>query len=88
MNLNVIATLAETEKKNRESKYFETKRLEKEANNEKVSAALLSQEASNHVAMYRRIRNIFQAYRNSCSMAISVCQSSLKSFEREKSLPH
>jgi len=84
--LNVVATIADTQKKNIEDKYFvdlRNKKIKKKKG-DKVIAAVLDKESSVHVALYRRVRNIFQAYRDSCDRLISICQSSLKSLDKEQ----
>ena len=87
MYLNVVCMIAETEKINRESLYYYERKLELENEGiKKVVGSQIEREASNHVKNYRRVRNIFEAYKNSCDRAISVCQSSLKTWEREKGL--
>jgi|WetSurSiteA1Bulk_404760.scaffolds.fasta_scaffold00683_15 hypothetical protein len=86
--LNVVARIAETYKINAESKYYNVKRMELENEGHKTVAASLENEATEHVSDYRRIRNIFEGYRDSCDRLISVLQSSLKSAEREKGFAH
>jgi len=84
MSISIIATIADSEKTNRESRKYNTLRIEASNRGEKPVVAQLDREASAFVAPYRKIRNIFQAYRDVCDRAISVCQSSLRFMDKEK----
>lgn len=86
--LNVTAKIAETYKTNTEVKYYNTRKIElqKEAKAERITSAFLDKEASYHVTEYRRVANIFAAYRDSCDRIVSVLQSCLKSLDREKGM--
>ena len=77
--LEPILGLAITYKKNEEEIYYNKKRIaiEKEGT-KKFSSAPVEREASAHVADYRRVRNIIQAYVNSCKAMVSAIQSRLK----------
>ena len=86
--LNPITNELEADKKNIEDALFTTFRIKKEKAGEKITASSIEKEVSAIVAGWRRIRNKFQAYRDSCATGISVCQSSLKSVEKERKLPH
>lgn len=81
--LNPLLSLAETEKNNREVLYFHNLKIETEKRGEKFVSASGTVEASAHVATYRRIRNILEGYVESAKMAISTCQSVLKSLSDE-----
>jgi hypothetical protein len=81
--LNPLLSLAETEKSNREVIYFVESKREIENGGGKFVATSANVEASAHVATYRRVRNIIEGYVDSVKMAISTCQSTLKSMADE-----
>jgi hypothetical protein len=84
--INPLLSLAETEKSNREVVHFvENKRATENAGGKFVATAG-STEASAHVATFRRVRNILEGYVESAKMAISTCQSNLKSMSDENRL--
>jgi len=76
--LEPILGLAITYKKNREEKYYNGRKIEIENEGKKFSSAPTEREASAYVAEYRRVRNIIQAYVDSCKAMISAIQSRLK----------
>ena len=78
MNLKTILAIAETEKKNRETRYYDQKRIDTENAEKKFVSASTEKEASAYVASYRRIRNIIEAYVDACLKAIVSLQSLLK----------
>jgi len=78
MDLKTILLVANTEKKNREIRYYDQLRIDIENEGRKFVSAPAEKEASTHVAKYRRIRNIIQAYVDVSEKAISTCQSILK----------
>lgn len=84
MYLNPIACELEAEKKNTEDALFTTFRVIKEKNEGKPVFSMIEKEVSAIMSAYRLTRNKFIAYRDNCSTAISVCQSSLKNLEKEK----
>ena len=86
MSLSIVATMAETEKMNREVRFYNQAKMKVENEGGKAVVAQLDRQSSAHVASWRKVRNIFQAYRDVCDRVISVCQSSLKSLEKEKRL--
>jgi len=90
-----VLGVAKTEKKNRQGeKYSEIK-----INHENAAAvddkgklikfvdSVAKQEASTFVAKYRRIKNIVEAYKDSCETSISVLQSVLKDLGRDYNNP-
>lgn len=85
-SLNIVSKIADAYKINLEDKYYNNRRIEIEKEGKKSVAGNLEKESSLHVSDYRRVRNIFEAYRDSCDKMIFVLQSSLKSTEREKGL--
>lgn len=86
-NLKTILGIAETEKKNRHARYKESIRIEVENNGGKYSDAKADTQASAHVAEYRRIRNIIEAYVNSCDKHITTLQSILKDINKDYNHP-
>jgi len=78
MSLKVIGVIAETEKKNRETRAYETLRIDTENAGNKFVSSVAEKQASLEVANYRRIRNIIQGYISACEKAISTLQSVLK----------
>jgi len=87
MSLAPKAALAETEKANRELKHYHTRKMEVENAGEKFVATAMEKEASGHVASYRRVRNLIQAYLESVEKSIQVAQSLLKSVNKEMNIP-
>ena len=85
--LKPIFALAETEKRNREVRYYnvEREKIEKKGK-KKFSSAPMERRASEHVASYRRIRNIIEAYMDICERIIGVMQSKLKYLSEELKL--
>lgn len=70
-------------KTNEELRYYVEKKAEIEARNEKVVAASLEKESSEHVANYRRIRNILEAYVLLTEKLIMTAQTQLKRIESD-----
>ncbi len=85
MSLNKVVMMIDVD--GMEDKFIasEKMRLEKEGKDVKIN--ILRKEAQASALIYRRVRNIFEGYRKNCEIAISACQSSLKSLEKEKYLP-
>jgi hypothetical protein len=83
MSLNGVITMIDTVKGKLEDVYYVNKKNEIESIGSKFVSSSIKEEVSMHVSLYRRVRNIFQFYRDNCDKAILVCQSSLKSMERE-----
>ena len=86
-NLRIVLGIAETEYRNREVRYYGAKVIEAEANGTKFADGKTRQEASLHVAEYRRIRNIVQAYKESADKRIVTLQSILKDILKERNNP-
>jgi len=82
-NLRTVLALAESEKKNREVRFYNTRKIEIENAGEKFTSAAVDKEASAHVAEYRRVRNIIQAYTESAEKHIVTLQSNLKDEQRD-----
>ncbi len=78
MTLKVTLAIAETEKKNREIRYYNDKRIKTENAGKKFISSPTEKEASTSVASYRRVRNIISAYVDACLKAIGSLQSLLK----------
>jgi len=81
--LKPLLALAETEKANREVIYYNKAKIVIEAQGGKFVATAMDKEASAHVSNYRRVRNILDGYVETLKVAISTCQSSLKSIGEE-----
>lgn len=84
--LKPVLLLSITEKKNRETRYYNQRKEEIEKSGEKFSSAPTEREASEKVASYRRVRNLIQGYVEVCSDAISVLQSRLNFLRDEMKL--
>ena len=82
-SLNRAYMMLDTLKQKKESEIFLTKKIELEKENKKIVAAVVEREVSAEVNVYRRVRNIFFAYKESCDRIISICQSSLKYSDHE-----
>lgn len=78
-NLVTILAIANTEKKNREIKYYNKLKIDMENEGKKFISAVAERQASEFVGDYRRIRNVIQGYINGCDKMISSLQSTLKS---------
>jgi len=86
IGLKTVLAIAETEKKNRETRYYDQLRIDTENAGKKFVSASSEKEASAHVANYRRIRNLIQGYTDACEKAISTLQSILKYLAEEMKL--
>lgn len=86
ITLKTALALANTEKKNREIRFYNQLRIDKENNGQKFVSAPAEKESSVAVAKYRRIRNIIQGYTESCQIGISTLQSILKAIIEEMKL--
>lgn len=84
--LNPLLALSETEKANREVLHFVANKREVENGGGKFVATSATTEASAAVSNYRRVRNIIEGYVESTKMAMSTCQSILKSMSDENRL--
>ena len=85
MTLKTALAIAETEKKNREIRFYSGLRIETEKTKKFVNA-IGEKEASVAVAEYRRVRNIIQGYMEACQVGISTLQSILKAIIEEMKL--
>lgn len=83
LDLNPLLALAESEKSNRELKFYVEMKREVEKKGEKFVATSADKEASLHVANYRRVRNILESYVEAVKIAINTCQSILRSMTDE-----
>ena len=77
-NLSTVLSIAITEKNNRETRAYDTLRIEIENAGGKFISASVEKQASLTVASYRRIRNIIEGYMNGCEKMIVSLQSTLK----------
>jgi len=77
-NLRTALSIAETEKKNREIRYYNKLRIEHDPKNGKFVASVADKTSSGKVAFYRRIRNIILGYKEACEKAVLSLQSLLK----------
>ena len=82
-NLRTALAIAETEKRNREIKFKEQIRFDTEEAGNKYTDSKASTQASAHVAEYRRVRNIIQAYTEACDKHIITLQSILKDIGKD-----
>lgn len=82
--LSTAATLTATHKKEKETIKYNSIKIELEKTDKKPVAASIEREASAFVSMERRVRNIVEAYLDICKMAITNCQSLLKSLTQER----
>ncbi len=83
-SLNSVTVAADTEKKNKEAQLYNEIVINLGKTQDKIINAVIEKEVSEKVQPIRRIRNIFQTYRDNCDKLIFICQSSLKFSEREK----
>jgi len=83
MLLKSVLAIAESEKSNREVRYYDKTRIEIENVGGKFTSASVEKQASAYVANYRRIRNILEAYVNASEKAISSLQSLIKMMTEE-----
>ena len=86
MSLKPLLAVAGVEKKNREVRRYDEKKIETENSGKKFTDGAGKQEASAYVANYRRVRNIIEAYVNVAEKAISTLQSLLKFIAEEMKL--
>ena len=83
-NLRTVLAIAESEKKNREVRFYNELKINTENESKKFVATSADKEASAHVAIYRRIRNIIQGYKEAAEKQISSMQTLIKDLIREK----
>ncbi len=86
VSLKTALAVAESEKKNREIRKYDSIRIKTEEEGKKFISVSAEREASLYVANYRRIRNYIQAYTDACEKAISTLQSILKYLSEEMKL--
>lgn len=86
MSLKIVLSIAETEKKNREGRYYDQLRIDTENEGKKFVSSVADKQASVLVSNYRRVRNSITGYVNSCEKAISTLQSILKYLGEELKL--
>ncbi|KKL60697.1 hypothetical protein LCGC14_2202730 [marine sediment metagenome] len=86
MTLKTALAIAETEKKNREIRFYSGLRIETENSGKKFISAVGEKESAMAVAEYRRVRNIIKAYMEACQVGISTLQSILKAIIEEMKL--
>jgi hypothetical protein len=78
----MVAELAETNKKSLEGKITFKKIQECEKDKKKPNMSQIKEEVSNEVQFIRRVRNIFKAYTQRADRALGGCQSRLKKKEK------
>jgi len=83
-SLRPIVAIASTEKKNREVRFYESRKIQIDNDGGKFTSAAVEKEASASVGSYRRIRNILEAYLSSAEKHISTLQSMLKDIQAEQ----
>lgn len=86
-NLRIVLGVAETEYRNREVRYYSQMKIEAESEGKKFVSGQADRESSLHVAEYRRIRNIVQAYKESANKRIITLQSILKDINKDYNHP-
>lgn len=89
MSLITALSIAETEKKNRETRHYNKIKMDIDngvRSEKKFVSTVADKEASAVVASYRRIRNIIKAYMESAEKGISTMQSLLKFLSEEAKL--
>jgi len=86
MSLRTVYAIAETEKKNREIRAYETLRIDTENEGKKFVSSVAERQSSLEVKNYRRIKNIIHGYLSDCEKAISTLQSILKFMGEEMKL--
>jgi len=82
MTLNIVATLADTAKKQEEGKRNFARIQEFEAEKKKPVQSAIDKLVFADVQYLRRIRNIFQAYRGSAEKGMGSAQSRLSAIKR------
>jgi len=86
-NLRTVLGIAETEKKNRHVRFKESLRIDIENEGGKYVDSKAEVQASANIAEYRRIRNIINAYVESCDKHIITLQSILKDVNKDYNHP-
>ena len=89
MSLRRPLSIADTAVENGKSRQYHNLKIQhdNEKPDEKFISSSVEREASLSVAPYRRARNLFAAYVESCEKGIGSCQSLLNSLNKEKGLP-
>jgi len=82
-NLRTVLGIAVTEKQNRHCRFKESLRIDIENEGGKYVDSKAETQASASVAEYRRIRNIINAYVESCDKHIITLQSILKDIGKD-----
>jgi len=82
-NLRTVLGIAETEKKNRHIRFKESLRIEIEKEGGKYVDSKAEVQASANVVQFRRVRNIINAYVESCDKHILTLQSILKDLSKD-----
>lgn len=75
-SLNVVCTIVDTSKRNKELEFYHQAKMNHTEGKFMVSAT--KEEASATVQTERRVRNVFEAYKNMAEKNILSCQSYLK----------
>jgi len=86
MRLAPVLSIAVSEKKNREVRGYNKIKMETEQAGKKFVSASTEKLASEEVSDYRRLRNYIQSYVDSCKVALSSLQSTLKQLQEEAKL--
>lgn len=86
-NLRTALSIAETEKRNREVRYYEKLKIDTEKSEKKFVSAVAEKQANVHVASYRRVRNIILAYTEACDKHIITLQSILRDLNKDYKHP-
>ena len=82
--LNVVARVADVQETTQKVVAYNKNRLASARTGTSITATELQNLSAQQTSHYRRIKAIFEAYTDSCEKIISVLQSCLKSYDREK----
>ena len=77
-NLRTVLAITESEKKNREIKFYSKLRIDTENEGKEFVSSVADKEASKSVASYRRVRNLILGYKEACEKSIGSLQSLLR----------
>jgi len=84
MSLTLVASITETAKEVKEVVQYNKLKMEKVGMGMKIVSSQLEKEANQDVIEIKKVKTVFQAYREMCNTAITVCQSSLKNIDKER----
>lgn len=85
-SLNIVSVLAKIYADDAKTSRINYLRSQYATENREVGITELKQQAYEYAKNFNRIQAVFEGYRDNCEKLIFICQSSLKSEERERSL--